>query len=130
MPSPSYYPIIAAFGLLVIAYGMILGHNSGVNYVVSVIGAVIVLGGLYGWGLEPSFEPVEVEHAPVEQPALVGAAVGTAVGPGASAPGELGAGKSSPGDTGGLSGGNGGTGEPPGTDGGGAPESHSTEGGG
>ena len=136
MPSPSYYPIIAAFGLLVIAYGMILGHNSGINYLISVIGAVIVLGGLYGWGLEPSFEPMELEHAPVEQPALVGAGVGTGAGApgelGGRAPGELGAGQSSPGETGGLPGGNGGGNggrrEPPGTDGGETPESPSTEG--
>jgi cytochrome c oxidase subunit 1 len=140
MPSPSYYPIVAAFGLLVIAYGMILGRNSGVNYLVSVVGAVIVLGGLYGWGLEPSFEPMEVEHPKAEQPALVGAAVGAAgeLG-GAGEPGgagELGPGQPGAGDRGGPANGDGGGGQPPGQSsgqstgraGGDAPETPSTEG--
>jgi cytochrome c oxidase subunit 1 len=156
MPSPSYYPIIAAFGLVVIAYGMILGHNSGVNYLVSVVGAVIVLGGLYGWGLEPSFEPMEVEHAPTEPPALVGAGVGARGAAGelgaageAGAAGELGAGQPGNGAGSGSPNGDGGagqspagtgqspgraaqppggTGQQPGSAAGGAPETPSTEG--
>jgi hypothetical protein len=75
MPSPSYFPIVASFGLLVIAYGMILGHSNGTNYVVAVIGGLITIGSLYAWGLEPSAEPEE-EHAALDdhhQPALVGA---------------------------------------------------------
>jgi cytochrome c oxidase subunit I len=78
MPSPSYFPIIAAFGLVVIAYGMILGRSNGANYLVSVIGAVIVFSGLYAWGLEPSSLPPELgEHGSGDgdhgQPVLVGA---------------------------------------------------------
>jgi cytochrome c oxidase subunit 1 len=79
MPSPSYFPIIAAFGLVVIAYGMILGRSNGANYLVSVIGAVIVFAGLYAWGLEPSSLPEEISegHGPGDgghgQPVLVGA---------------------------------------------------------
>jgi cytochrome c oxidase subunit 1 len=76
MPSPSYFPIIAAFGLVVLAYGMILGRSNGANYLVSVIGVVIVFGGLYAWGLEPSTAPEAItEHAADDggQPALVGA---------------------------------------------------------
>jgi cytochrome c oxidase subunit I len=80
MPSPSYFPIVAAFGLLLIAYGMILGRSSGANYLVSFIGVLVLFLGLYGWGLEPSAEPHEPGdgHEPEEQPALVAAGVGAA----------------------------------------------------
>ncbi|MDP9387195.1 MAG: cytochrome c oxidase subunit I, partial [Actinomycetota bacterium] len=76
LPSPSYYPIIAAFGLLVIAYGMLYGRDSGSNYLVAVLGAVILFAALYGWGMEPSAEPeaphgADDDHG--EEPALVGA---------------------------------------------------------
>jgi cytochrome c oxidase subunit 1 len=88
LPSPSYFPIMASLGLLVIAYGMILGRSNGANYLVSVAGLVIVLGGLYGWALEPSAEPESDDghdghdgHEPV----LVG------VGAGPTAAGALGA---------------------------------------
>jgi cytochrome c oxidase subunit I len=49
MPSPSYWPIVAALGLPVIALGMIFK-----TIPLSVIGAAIVLLGVYGWVLEPS----------------------------------------------------------------------------
>ena len=77
MPSPSYFPIVASSGLLVMAYGMILGRSNGSNYLVTVIGGLIVLGGLYAWALEPSAEP-EPEHGGDDeaQPALVAAATG------------------------------------------------------
>ena len=39
MPSPSYFPIVAAFGLLVMAFGIILGHSNGLNYLVAVAGS-------------------------------------------------------------------------------------------
>jgi cytochrome c oxidase subunit 1 len=79
MPSPSYFPIVCSFGLLVAAYGMIMGHTNGANYVVAGIGFLITVGGLYAWGLEPSAEPEEEqggENAP-HQPALLGASGGT-----------------------------------------------------
>jgi cytochrome c oxidase subunit 1 len=80
LPSPSYWPLVASSGLPVIAYGIIYGRGSGASYVVSVIGALIVLGGLYGWAFEPSTEPEEHHPEPAEVvPALVGAgAAGTA----------------------------------------------------
>jgi cytochrome c oxidase subunit 1 len=52
MPSPSFYPLVAAFGLPVIAYGMIYSA-----YFVAVIGGLITLSGLYAWAMEPSTEP-------------------------------------------------------------------------
>ena len=80
---PSYFPIMAAFGLLVIAYGMILGDSNGANY--------LDRGGridhrprsrLYGWALEPSAEP-EDGHESHGEPACwsaVGAAPAAALG--------------------------------------------------
>ena len=48
MPSPSYWPIILAVGLPIIAYGIIFNH------LLAVVGAVVVLLGMFGWSLEPS----------------------------------------------------------------------------
>ena len=48
MPSPSYWPIVLAFGLPVIAYGIIY------NLVLSFVGVGIVLFAIFGWALEPS----------------------------------------------------------------------------
>ncbi len=48
MPSPSYWPIILAVGLPIIAYGIIFNH------LLSVFGAVVVLLAMFGWSLEPS----------------------------------------------------------------------------
>ena len=51
MPSPSYWPIVLAFGLPVIMFGLIYSH------LISVIGGVIVLCAAYGWALESSTAP-------------------------------------------------------------------------
>jgi cytochrome c oxidase subunit 1 len=48
MPSPSYWPIVLAFGLPIVAYGMIF------SLLLAVVGGVIVLLGMFGWALEPS----------------------------------------------------------------------------
>jgi cytochrome c oxidase subunit I len=50
LPGHSYWPIVLAFSLPVIAYGVIF--NLGLAFV----GAAILLTAIYGWGLEPSFE--------------------------------------------------------------------------
>ena len=76
MPSPSYFPLVAAFGLPVMGYGMVYGRSSGQSYVVVVLGALILLGGLFAWAMEPSAEPEEegqevIEPATDDQPALV-----------------------------------------------------------
>ena len=63
MPSPSYFPLIAALGPLIIAYGMIFGRSNGANYLICFVGVAVLLLGLYGWGLEPSTEPDE-HHGP------------------------------------------------------------------
>ena len=88
MPSPSYYPLVAALGLPVIAYGMVYGRDSGQNYLVAVLGALILLAGLYAWAMEPSAEPEEPEDGghearSDEEPALVAAPEREAQGEGA-----------------------------------------------
>jgi cytochrome c oxidase subunit I len=57
MPSPSYWPMVVAFGLPVFALGLIF------NYVISVVGALILVAGIYGWALEPATAD-ESEHEP------------------------------------------------------------------
>jgi hypothetical protein len=49
----------------VIAYGMIYGA-----YIVSIIGALIVIAGLYAWAIEPSVEPEDETH--LEPPPAIG----------------------------------------------------------
>ena len=50
MPSPSIFPLIAALGLPIVAFGLI--------YTVALVpvGAMITIVGLYGWALEPAAE--------------------------------------------------------------------------
>jgi cytochrome c oxidase subunit I len=50
LPNPSYWPITIAFGLPVVAYGLIY------NIPLALVGGAIVLVGVYGWALEPSME--------------------------------------------------------------------------
>ncbi len=47
MPSPSYWPILLAFSLPVMAYGIIF------NLLLIPVGAAIALGSMFGWSLEP-----------------------------------------------------------------------------
>jgi cytochrome c oxidase subunit 1 len=91
LPSPSFYPIIVSVGLPIIAYGMIYKV-----YLVSVVGALIMLTGLYAWTLEPSAEPADHGdghgHDPVEaelereDATLVAAGVAPALEPGSAEP--------------------------------------------
>jgi cytochrome c oxidase subunit 1 len=50
MPSPSYYPVLAALGFPVLCYGLLY------STVVFVDGALIILAGLFGWAMEPATE--------------------------------------------------------------------------
>ncbi len=95
MPSPSYYPLVAAFGLPVMAYGMVYGRSSGQSYVVVVLGAVILLAGLFAWAMEPSAEPEEHDHEMIEahsgeEPVLVAAGGPAALEDGGQESGEKG----------------------------------------
>jgi len=52
MPSPSYWPIVVAATLPVIALGIIYGV-----YVVSIVGALLMVFGIFGWAMEPGTAP-------------------------------------------------------------------------
>jgi len=51
LPSPSYWPIVIALGLPLIGYGLIY------TYFLAALGGLLLIGGIYGLGLEPSVEP-------------------------------------------------------------------------
>ena len=51
MPSPSYYPAIAALGLPILCYGLLYSS------ILVIDGALTILVGLFGWATEPSAEP-------------------------------------------------------------------------
>lgn len=55
LPSPSYWPIVLAFALPVIGYGLIY------SLWFCVLGGVIAVGALYAWSLEPADDP-EAAH--------------------------------------------------------------------
>ncbi len=50
MPSPSYFPLVAALGLPILAFGVIYWLP------LAVLGGLVSVVGLYGWALEPTSE--------------------------------------------------------------------------
>jgi cytochrome c oxidase subunit I len=56
LPSPSYWPLVVALGLPLIGYGLIF------NLAWAVPGVILVLGGIYGWGLEPADDDENPPH--------------------------------------------------------------------
>jgi cytochrome c oxidase subunit I len=72
LPSPSYWPIVLALGLPIIGYGMIY------NKLIAVVGALVVVGSLFGWALEPSvaddddFDPPADAGGPTKELATLG----------------------------------------------------------
>jgi cytochrome c oxidase subunit 1 len=48
MPAPSYWPLVAAIGLPVIALGLLY------SYAIVAVGGIVLLTGIYGWALEPA----------------------------------------------------------------------------
>jgi cytochrome c oxidase subunit 1 len=67
LPSPSYYPALAAFGLFLIILGLVY---MPVGLVLSGAGMGVTLWGLFGWSLEPlTKESPDAGHpSPVEAP--------------------------------------------------------------
>jgi cytochrome c oxidase subunit 1 len=63
LPTPSYFPIVAAAGLPLICYGLIY------HYAMLALGVLITFLGLYGWAMEPSTEPDE-EPEPHGEPVV------------------------------------------------------------
>jgi cytochrome c oxidase subunit I len=51
MPDPSYFPLLAAAGLPAIGFGLIYDI-----WALAIAGALLTLGGLFGWSLEPVAE--------------------------------------------------------------------------
>jgi cytochrome c oxidase subunit 1 len=51
LPSPSYWPIVAAFALPIVAYGLIY------SLWLCLIGGLVLVGAIYGWVLEPPDAP-------------------------------------------------------------------------
>ncbi len=51
LPSPSYWPIVLALGLPLVAYGLIF------NLWITAVGALVVIGAFYGWVLESPDDP-------------------------------------------------------------------------
>jgi cytochrome c oxidase subunit 1 len=56
LPNPSYFPVVMAAGMPLIGYGIIF-HTSMVGKALIVIGALVSLMALIGWGSEPLEEP-------------------------------------------------------------------------
>jgi cytochrome c oxidase subunit 1 len=50
MPSPSYFPALAAVGILLVGYGAVY------HWWIGAVGGVITLAGIFGWGNEPLSE--------------------------------------------------------------------------
>jgi cytochrome c oxidase subunit 1 len=48
LPPPSYYPILIAFGVLMLAVGPLT------HLALSALGVVICIYGIWGWALEPT----------------------------------------------------------------------------
>ncbi len=53
LPSPSYFPLIAAMGPPIMAFGFIY------DMAIVAVGAFVLIAGIYGWALEPATEPAE-----------------------------------------------------------------------
>lgn len=51
LPSPSYWPLVAAVGLPIVGYGLIF------TWWLCLIGGLITAGALYAWALEPADDP-------------------------------------------------------------------------
>lgn len=56
MPSPSFWPIVLAFGLALVASGVIW------SVFISVAGVVVLLVSIAGWALENRAEDQEAAH--------------------------------------------------------------------
>ncbi len=64
LPASSYFPVIMAAGLPLIAYGIIY-HTLPWGIPLIVIGAIVTMAGAFGWAVEPAEEdaPHDTEHA-------------------------------------------------------------------
>ena len=56
LPHPSYWPFVLALGLPLVAYGLIFHLG------IAAVGGVLIVSAVYGWGLEPAFDPEAPGH--------------------------------------------------------------------
>ncbi|HVR79237.1 MAG TPA: cbb3-type cytochrome c oxidase subunit I [Acidimicrobiia bacterium] len=63
LPAPSYFPFFVALGLPIIFYGVIY-HEALWGKASILIGAILTLAALIGWGMEPLEEPHVEDHGP------------------------------------------------------------------
>jgi cytochrome c oxidase subunit 1 len=59
LPSPSYYPMMTAGGLVLMAYGFMFAP---VGLIVFAIGLLVLLGGVFGWSMEDPDHPMGDGH--------------------------------------------------------------------
>ncbi len=57
LPSPSFYPIVAAAAIFLAMYGIVYGRSAGANYVITGLGVLVLMVSIVAWSLEPSTEP-------------------------------------------------------------------------
>jgi cytochrome c oxidase subunit 1 len=57
LPSPSYFPLLAAFGLPILSYGTVFKSVPAMA-----VGGLIVVLGLFAWAFEPPFAEGEGHH--------------------------------------------------------------------
>jgi len=53
MPSPSYFPIVAASGVAILGAGLVFISSGPIGFAVLAVGSVIALWGIVGWAAEP-----------------------------------------------------------------------------
>ncbi len=56
LPSPSYWPLVTALALPFIGFGLLY------TYWLCLVGGLLLIGGIYGWALEPSLDPASGHH--------------------------------------------------------------------
>ena len=56
LPPPSYWPILLAFGMTLIAVGVVT------NFIVSIVGVIVMLVAIAGWTLENRALDQEEHH--------------------------------------------------------------------
>ncbi|MEJ2711139.1 MAG: cytochrome c oxidase subunit 4 [Anaerolineales bacterium] len=57
LPQPSWWPIVLALGVLLIALGVVF------TWIASLLGVAVLLGAIIGWTLENRIKPVHEEAA-------------------------------------------------------------------
>ena len=60
LPTPSYWPVVLAFSMPVVAYGVIY------HYALAIVGAAMLFTAVFGWALEPSVSEQPSTDIPVD----------------------------------------------------------------